>query len=565
MLKTLDITSFALLHQLSLELEPGLNLITGETGAGKSILVDALGFVLGGKAGADVVSAGAEACRVVALFEVARGQQARLQALLEERGLPACLDGELALKRELSLSGRSRCWVNSEPAPLTALAAVGDLLVDFQGQHEHQSLLKPQEQGLLLDLYSQAEGECQAVAGAWQAWQGALERLRALDMDATERERRQELLRFQVEELSSAGVKAGERESLLRERALLQSALRRGQAASSALAALDGGDEGAGGAVPGLATALKSLKELAALDPAAEPLAARLESLSIEADDLARSLARAASAIEDDPGRLEAVEARLALLEALLHKHKRDEAGLLAFLDEAQAQLNDLVDVEASRQALGREIAAAEQAWGRAALALSAKRRAGAAALAKKVMERLRRLGMEKAAFSVALPAQAPGPRGGEAAELMLAANPGEGAKPLSKVASGGELSRLMLAIKAALSDLDPADTLVFDEVDAGISGKVAEEVGKELARLASRRQALCVTHLPQIACLPATHLQVSKQVKAGRTSTRVERLDEGGRVEALAALLGGAQATESARAHARQLMAAALATAGAA
>jgi DNA repair protein RecN (Recombination protein N) len=280
--------------------------------------------------------------------------------------------------------------------------------------------------------------------------------------------------------------------------------------------------------------------------------------MSIEADDLSHSLSQAASAIEDDPGRLEAVESRLALLDALQHKHKRDETGLLAFLEEAQAQLNDLVDVEAARQALRREILSGETSWGKAAKALSAKRRAGALGLAKKVMERLRRLGMEKADFSVALEPQAPGPRGGEAAEFMLAANLGEGAKPLSKVASGGELSRLMLAIKAALSDLDPADTLVFDEVDAGISGKVAEEVGRELARLAGQRQALCVTHLPQIACLPGTHLQVSKQVKAGRTSTQVLRLDEAGRVEAIASLLGGAQATESARAHARQLLASA-------
>jgi DNA repair protein RecN (Recombination protein N) len=395
------------------------------------------------------------------------------------------------------------------------------------------------------------------VEAAWQAWQGSLERLRALDLDAAECERRRELLQFQVQELMDAGLKPGEREALLKERGLLQSALKRAQAASLALAALRGGDEGAS-AVASLAIALKALKELASLDPSVAPLAGRLESMSIEADDLSHSLSQAASAIEDDPGRLEAVESRLALLDALQHKHKRDETGLLAFLEEAQAQLNDLVDVEAARQALRREILSGETSWGKAAKALSAKRRAGALGLAKKVMERLRRLGMEKADFSVALEPQAPGPRGGEAAEFMLAANLGEGAKPLSKVASGGELSRLMLAIKAALSDLDPADTLVFDEVDAGISGKVAEEVGRELARLAGQRQALCVTHLPQIACLPGTHLQVSKQVKAGRTSTQVLRLDEAGRVEAIASLLGGAQATESARAHARQLLASA-------
>ena len=557
MLKRLEIKNLALVKELDLEFEAGLNLITGETGAGKSILLDALGLALGFKAGAELVRSGEETARVQALFELGKREAKAMDLWLAEKGLPA-QGGELWLKRELSALGRGRAWVNGESAPLGVLAEAGERLVDFQGQHEHQSLLKPKHHLGLLDE-SAALGELpQQVEAAFAAAAEARRALNATSLSEEERLKRVDLLRFQVRELEETSPSPGEREAMLRERGLGQSAGKRREALESAHQALFGG-EGEGG-LQQLSRLEFEVGRLKTMDESWQAEEARLKSAVVEIRDLAERVEREKDRVEFDPARAEKIEARLHLLEKLSKKYGRDESAMLEFLDSAKAELDGIENHEAARAALAKQFKSALEAYVQAAGRLSALRKKAAQALEKAVCAELAELGMPKARFEARLEAKADADglgtaQGLDAVEFMLSANPGEPLKPLSKVASGGELSRITLALKTALARSGAVPTLVFDEVDSGISGRVAEIVGQKLFALSGSCQLLCVTHLPQIASLKGRHLRVAKRVEKGATLTEATALDAAGREREVAGMLSGLEISDTALSHARALL----------
>lgn len=557
LLRRLEISNLALVKALELEFAPGLNLITGETGAGKSILLDALGLALGFKAGSELLRSGEESARVQALFELDKKAAKSFDAWLEEKGLPR-QGAELWLKRELSAQGRSRAWINGESAPLGVLAEAGERLVDFQGQHEHQSLLKPRHHLGLLDESADLGGLAAETAAAYAAAAEARRLLRQSSLSEDERLKRLDLLRYQARELEDAALKPGEREAMLSERALGQSAGKRREALEGAHQAFFGGEQE--GALQQLSRLEYELGRMKSMDPQWAADDERFRAAYLELKDLAERVEREKDRVDFDPARAEKIEARLHLIEKLSKKYGADESVMLEFLDKVQAELDSLENFSAQRENLEKKFKAALAAYQKSAQALSQARQKAAASLEKAVGRELGDLGMPKARFEVRLSAKADedglgSALGSDEAEFMLSANAGEPLKPLNKVASGGELSRITLALKTALAKAGAAGTMVFDEVDSGISGRVAEIVGQKLAALAARCQLLCVTHLPQIASLPGRHLRVAKRSDKGQTFTEAELLDAGGREREVAGMLSGLEISESALSHARELL----------
>lgn len=554
MLRSLQAVNYALLSELDIEFQAGLNLITGETGVGKSILAGALGFVLGAKADAASIRGGEEQARVQAVFQPSKTQAPRVRDFLESRGLPQT-DGELTLKRELNLAGRSRAWINGEPAALTQLAALGEALVDFHGQHEHQFLLKTSTHLEMLDRFAGLAEERQAVSALHARCLETRDRISKIEEGVQERERRLDTLSFQVNELEQARLKPGETLSLENEKRLLGSAEKRALAVAQALEVLQGGDQQPG-AMAGLKSATQSLKSLAAMDRDCGEWQKTLATSALELEETARALRAYQDGISFDPARQQWVEDRLALLDRLKKKYGADEEAMLEALDAARRGLSDLGGSASAAADLRRSLAEESKALNQAARALSARRAQGALKLGKAVTAELAGLGMEKAAVSLSMTLRTQEDASGiDQAEFMLASNPGEPPRPLAKIASGGELSRLMLALKTVLQGQDESDTLVFDEVDSGISGRVAEVVGSKLSRLSVGRQILCITHLPQIACRPSRHFKVSKQVKAGKTRTLVTELNTEEKILEVASLLDGSTLSPSGLAHARELV----------
>jgi DNA repair protein RecN (Recombination protein N) len=581
MLLELNITDFAIIERLRLTLGPGFTVFTGETGAGKSILVDAIAALVGERMGADVVRTGSERATVEGVFDVAAilaGEQSggdgdseggSLGAALAELGVEV-EDGMLILGREMTAGGRGLARVNGRTAPLSTLQRLSAALVDIHGQSAHLALLKPERHISYLDRYAgldAARGEVAALYRAWRETRRELERLRA---DERAIERRIELLRFQVDEIAAAKLRPGEVEELERERRMLTNAERLGELTATVYAALRGGEDGdERGALDLLAEARHALTELLRLD---ETLAGQGETLE-QALFLLEDVASAARDYQDqvmaDPARLVEVEERLDLIGRLRRKYGATIEETLAFAEEAARELDTLTNREARAAELQADEERLRERIGVVASKLSAKRAKAARDLARAMEGQLDDLNMRKARFEVRL-ARRDDPEGalvGEGSrvafsatgidqvEFLLAPNPGEGLKPLARIASGGETSRLMLAIKTILTAADATPTLIFDEIDAGISGRAGQVVGEKLWALGQGRQALCVTHLPQIAALGDSHLQVSKEISGERTVTRVSALDEGARVEELAQMLGGAS-TSASRANARDLLA---------
>jgi DNA repair protein RecN (Recombination protein N) len=554
MLKLLRINNIALMPALEVELGPGLTLLTGETGAGKSILIDALGLLLGERASPDLIRSGEERAAVEAVFEVAGAA-----GVLEERGLSADGD-EVVIRRELQSSGKGRATVNGALVPVSLLRDLAPRLAVIHGQHEPQGLLDPSIHLDLLDLFSGAD-DGRPVAEFFRdlrAAEASLERLRG---DRREAERRREMLEFQAHEIERAGLVAGEEEALRVEKAR--------QANAGRLAALSGeayallyDDEGA--ALSRLGQVFRRVEDLATIDPSFQPfLEARAGALA-PLEDLALRLRDYHEQLEVSPGRLDEIEGRLAILERLKKKYGATVEEVLAFGERCRRDLDGLASPEEQERVLEARRERLAAAYLERARALSKRRRAGALELRKRVQAELGQLAMEKTRFEVAFtPADAEAAvdpkewteRGLERAEFLLSPNLGEELRPLARIASGGELSRIMLGLKSVVRSDAPGLTLVFDEVDAGIGGRVAEVVGRKLKAVAARQQVVCVTHLPQIAALADRHLAVRKQVERGRTVTLVEALDEAARVEEIARMLGGETITGTTRDHAREML----------
>lgn len=553
MLLSLSIRDIALIDRLDVSFAPGLNVLTGETGAGKSIVVGAVDFVLGGRADKDRIAGGADKGRVEALFDVAGAPRA-LEAL-EEMGLSA-EDGQLLISREINQTGRSVCRVAGAMVPLSQLKRITSVLVDLHGQHAHQSLLDPGTHLRFLDALGDEahRARVHAVQEAFARYSEAKRALASAEEDALARARREDMLRFQLDELDCASLVPGEEDGLEQKRARMRNAERIREGLERAYAYISGGfDDEALPALDALRVAMEALGSVSryaeayerAHDQVAEAVYA-LESVAGDLYDL-----REESGV--DPKRLEEIEARLDLLGRLKRKYGATTQAMIAFAEAARAELSEIEHADERKDRLQKEEKALRAALHEAASALTASRRALADACRAQVLSELEDLGMRGARFEVSFAEDTPlTPDGYDRVEFLLSANAGEPLRPLSRVASGGELSRIMLAFKCIEAQKEGIPVLVFDEVDTGISGRTGQIVADKMKKVAQSRQVLCVTHLPQIAARADTQYLVEKRERDGRTRTDVLSLDTEGRVEVLSRMLGGG---ETARAHARAML----------
>ncbi len=551
-LVSLRIRNLALVEDLLWQPGPGLVAITGETGAGKSILIGALQLLLGERADKALIRAGSDACTVEAALDVGGGGD--LDAWLEEQGAEPCTDGQLLLKRTLALAGSGRQFINGSPCTLAALKALGDRLVDLHGPHDHQSLFSRDAQTRVLDSYAGAAGtavEFAAVHREVQKLEEEAERLRSLEQDAV---MRREMLSHAAQEISAAKLSTDEEEGLMgRLRAAGNS--RRLLELSGHLQAILAGD-GDGGLRQSLAEAVRAARELARLDPAGEKLTSAVEEVAAQASSLEEDIRRYAEAIDSDPGTLQELEARADLLQSLKRKYGGTLEEVIARGEQAARDLGEIEGRGERLAAIERETAEAAARMRRLAGKLTAVRAKAAPALAKAVTSELRELGFLRAEFGVRLePLSEARAAGAELAEFEFAPNPGEPSKPLRAIASSGEISRVMLALKSVLAGQDGVPMLVFDEIDANVGGEVAVKVGQKMRGLAGMHQVLCITHLPQVAAAAHRQFAVRKEFDGKRTTTTVGELGASERVAELARMLGGHD-SKSALAHAKSLLA---------
>ena len=555
MLRELRIRNVAVIEAVAIPFEPGLNVLTGETGAGKSILVDALLLIRGVRAQTDVIRAEADVATVEAVFDV-EGDDA-VAAVLEAAGL-AVAGGELVIRRELTRSGRHRAFVNDSPVTVSFLERLGDHLVDVHGQHEQQRLLEPSAQLDLLDRFGDAEALRARVADLHHRFRGAEAAVAELGRTARDAAQREDLLRFQLSELDGARLRSGEEEELRTEQRRLQHAERFTAGLTEVTEALRDDEASALGR---LARATKLLRDLGRLDPAFAAPAESLDAAAAQVDEALLAIRELRSAVVFDPGRLEAIDDRLDALTRLKRKYGDSVDAMLAFREGAAADLDRLArhdEVLAEHEAQAASLRVELLAL---AGELGAVRSATAPRLSSLVQKEVRALGMERAVFAVALealPQDQLSARGLERAEFRFSANPGEDVRPLARVASGGELSRTMLALEVVLAAADRIPTMVFDEVDAGIGGRTAGALAQKLTAVAERRQVLCVTHLAPIAAAAQHHVRVAKSVRGGRTRATCGTLKADERVEEIARMLGGDPPTAAALGHARELLGAA-------
>ncbi len=549
MLRRLHLRDVAIVTELEVELGAGFSVLTGETGAGKSMLVDALELLVGGRGDAALVRESAERAELSAEFDVAR--DAGLAAWLAENDL-AGDEGGVILRRSIDRNGRSRCFVNGHAATLAQLREAGEFLVDIHGQHAHQSLLRPAAQRALLDAQGGAETLARETGEAWRAWQ----RLASLAAEAearfAEREAERAELSEKVAELGKLAPREGEWDELAAEHARLSHGSSLLAGAQSSLETLS---EAEGACLPQLAAVASRLRELSEHDAGLVPIVEMLESAEAQGGEALRELRHYASRIELDPAALREVEERIEVLHAAGRKYRVRPQELPDLAARLQARLGEL-ELAVNPQALQREVAAAKERYEAAAKQLSAKRKAAAAALGKAVSDEMQKLALGGGRFAVALrPLETPGASGAEEIEFEVASHPSLPLRPLAKVASGGELSRISLAIQLIAARNSPVGTLVFDEVDVGVGGAVAETLGRALKRLGKERQALCVTHLPQVAAQGDEQWAVTKTSARDRVEVKVARLDRGARIEELARMLGGAEITATTRKHAAEML----------
>ena len=552
MLLEIRVRNFAVIDAVTTSFGPGLNVLTGETGAGKSMLLDAILLIRGARAQSDVIRTDTDTATVEAVFEVTpRGPAA---AVLDEAGL-GLEQGQVVVRRELARSGRHRAFVNDSPVTVGLLERLGDHLVEIHGQHEHQRLLEPARQLDLLDRFADAEELRDRVGDLFVKHRTAgaeLERARTAERDRAQRE---DLLRLQVAELDGARLRAGEEDELRVERRRLQHSERLSAGLTEAATLLHD-DEGS--AMSRLHRAGRLLRDLARLDPAFATPADAVDGAGALLEDALAAVRSLRESVTVTPRRLEAIDERLDTLTRLKRKYGDTEAAMLAFRAEASGELDRLGRHEAIVAEQERLLAELESELSGAAHELSKRRQEAAERFAGQAARELRQLGMERARFEIAV-ARAPlteiGPRGLDRVEFRLSTNPGEDVRPLARIASGGELSRTMLALKAILARADRVPTMIFDEVDAGIGGRVAGVVAQKLAAAAEGRQVLCVTHLAPIAARATHHVRVVKAVRGGRTRVSAEPVSGDARVEEIARMVAGDRITETARGHARELL----------
>jgi len=556
MLTTLRIKNLALVADLTLELQAGCNAITGETGAGKSIIIGALNLVLGERADRTLIRSGCESCSVEAVFEVSR-LRAPLKAFLEENGLEPCEEGQLVLKRSFTSASANRQFINGSPTTLGVLAALGEWLVDMHGPHDHQSLLHAGKQLAILDAFGDLQERREGFAGLVRR-RGVLEEEKAaLIIDEKTYAQQLDLLRFQVNEISTAQLQPGEDERVQQEHLRAGNAAKLLELSQTALGLL-GENENSLLNQAGLLG--RALQELERLDPAAALLSGH-EQVRGNLRELQHDLSHYADKLEIDPARLQELEERLNLLHSLRRKYGATVGEVIAFGDEAQRKLQQLEERDAELGRINAELKKLDGEIWRAGGELSRERRKIIPQLSKAVVKQLRDLGFAQSQFDVTIATAArgegseaqPAASGLDTIEFQFAPNVGEPARPLRAIASSGEMARVMLALKTVLAQVDEIPVLVFDEVDANVGGETASAVGEKMRQIAKQRQVLCITHLAPVAAQASAHYLVTKQIKEGRTISEITLLNKKDRVTELARMLGGQ--SEAARKHAEELL----------
>ena len=548
MLQLLHIENIAVIEETDITFDEGFNALTGETGAGKSIVIDAMGAVLGQRTSRDLIRTGAAKAFVSAMFSGVPSLP-----VLEECGLEA-EDGELLLQREIYADGKNACRVGGRPVTVAQLRRIGGALLNIHGQHDGQQLLDEEQHGAYLDSFGRVEAELGAYAACYEAMEVTRKKLKSLQMDEAEKERRMDSLTFQIKELEKAQLKPGEEEALLQRRNLLRNSEKFMSAVQGAVWSLTGGDDG-GGAVSELREAAGAVSGVKGLDDRFGQLHERLENLYSEAYDVAETLRDLQDSFDFSPQELDELEGRADLLYRLKKKYGPTVEDMLAYLEKCREELDQIAFAADTTARLQKQLEKERGRAMKAARALSEARKAAAKQLEERIQEELRQLDMPKVRFAICFEEKEPDALGIDVVRFLMSANVGEELRPINKVASGGELARIMLALKNVLAENELIGTLVFDEVDTGVSGRAAQKVAEKLAQVSRRKQVLCVTHLPQLAAMADTHFSVEKGEREGRTYTQVVRLDRERRKEELARLTGGQRVTSALLAGAEELL----------
>ena len=541
MLELLHIENIAVIEQADIAFRSGFNALTGETGAGKSIVIDAMGAVLGGRTSRDLIRTGADKAFVSAAFS---GIREDLPGLLAN-GVKPDEDGNLLLQRELNTEGKNLCRANGRPVTVAQLREIGRELLNIHGQHDGQQLLDEEQHGAYLDRFGRLEPQRESYAACYHAMSDLRSQIRQLQMDEAEKARRVDTLKFQIDELERAKLKPGEEEELVRRRDIL----RHGE---KFLAAVDGadfflsGDDEQVGAVTLLRQAEESLSGVKRLDDSLEELVKRLENARCEVYDLAELIRDKREEFDFSPAELDELESRSDLLYRLKKKYGATVEDMLEYLDRCRRELDAIETADDTIAHLEGQLREAEKKTKAAGAALTKARTEAARRLEEHILRELRDLDMGRVRFSIELTEKEPAADGCDSVRFLLSANAGEDLRPLARIASGGELARIMLALKNVLAEQDQVGTLVFDEVDTGVSGRAAQRIAEKMAQVSRHKQVLCVTHLPQLAAMADTHFSVEKGERGGRTYTRVLCLDRQQRAQELARLTGGAHVTEA-------------------
>ena len=549
MLEVLHIENIAIIEEADIRFEAGFNALTGETGAGKSIVIDALSAVLGQRTSRELIRTGADKAFVSAIFSSVE------PSLLAELGIAPEEDGSLLLQREIHSDGKSVCRIGGRPVTVGQLKALGSRLLNIHGQHDGQQLLDEEEHLRFLDSFGRTERLFNAYTEKYNHFTEIQRKMQSLQMDESEKARRVDTLTYQIGELERAQLRAGEEEELSARRNLLRNAEKFISAVSEADYALNGDDSG-DGALGLLRRAQDAIGAVRHLDDGYAALYQRLEALYSEAYDVAATVEDRRESFDFSPNELDEVESRMDQLYRLKKKYGPSVEDMLAYLERCRAELEQIEYAGDTLIRLERELAKAEQAALDAAERLSQGRRQAAEQLSAQILEELRQLDMGKIRFAADMAEKPLGPDGIDQVRFLMSANVGEELRPIHKIASGGELARIMLAMKNVLSEQDMVGTMVFDEVDTGVSGRAAQKVAEKMARISRRKQVLCVTHLPQLAAMADTHFSVEKGEQNGRTYTAVQRLDREQRRQELARLTGGSHVSQTMLDGAEELLA---------
>ena len=562
MIKEIRIRNFAIIENLAVSFEKGLNVLTGETGAGKSIIIDALNLLLGGRADTDSIRSGESTAFVEGIFEVI---DPTTLDLIRESGIEI-EESELLVKRQVSNSGKNRCLLNDSPVTVSTLAKIGDRLVDLHGQHDHQTLLHPEVHVDLLDLHGKSTDLRNVFLQNFTEYQAQYKKLESMKMDEQERIQKEEFLSFQLREIDEAGLSKEEEEEIKAESNKLKHAekIRAGLEKSQSLLT-----DNQGSIVENLGQVLKELEAIHDVDPSLSETVERSRSAYYELEEVVESLRSYNQSLEFNPNRLEEIEDRLAEINGLKRKYGADIAEILKRRDQIAEELEQLASNDENMKELEEKLKQQEKVISKLAIQLAEKRETTAKKITKSIEKELKELSMVNVRFGVRFdyPPSPDGfilfrkekmnatPTGLGTLEFLFSPNPGEEMRPLVKIASGGEVSRLMLALKSILSDQDNIPVMIFDEVDSGIGGRVAEKVGIKLKKVANNKQVFCITHSPQIAGLASSHFRIEKQIKEKRTRSSIRQLEHEERVEELARMSSGETITDASLEHAREML----------